>query len=898
MRIPILHLSLWLSLSTFIGTILGQDDLGTNNGFVDIETSNFKARIVRDAQILASLKPNGDDFDFLPFDILGNRSRNGQYHWGDVTYRYRTEGDNSWIDGNSAQTRKPVVTLSPNDGVLAAADLSSTLPSGPLNVTREWLDVDGDLALRFIFSNTGNSSIEIGSLGFPAEFNSIFTHHHPADATAACSLSEPYIGMDAGQIRVTPIKGTGPALVVTALQGTKSPLEAYRNLWELGYEGSSYSSQTFEGFYEWQVLTKAWAENEWAVQGAHAWNPPSSRKLEPGSNLQFGVRFTIAPEGVRGYDKAVRKVGQPTALSVPGYILPRDLPGKLFLQSNAPVTNITIDPQGSLSVDQTGDSAYSVTPTDHAFGRARLTITYDDGKIQTIHYYITKAATEALQDMGHLLTTKAYFTNESDPFGRAPSVMTYDCESDSVVTQDLRTWVVGLSDEGGAGAYIAAVVKQAVHPDADEVAKLDTFVNKVVWGNIQQEDYAVRNSLFFYEPAEVPGFVYENFDWSSWMSWNKGRALATDRGYNYVHPSAAYWSLYRVGRAYPELVSQDWSWYLDKAYRTALRISGGGVAWVEMGLMGETVWGMIMTDLVREGFENEAATLAALMKSRAEHWNSIDAPFGSEMAWDSTGQEGVYYWARHFGFTDLAKRAVDTVLGFTPNVPHWGWNGNSHRYWDFDLAGKLRRLERQIHHYGSALNSQVLLSAFRDDPSDSYLLRTGHGGSFAPLSNINEAGCPSAGFHSFPETLKWDGFTGDYGPGFLGMVLNTGTYVAEDEQVGLVAYGGEISTDGKKVTVVPRDPVRKRVFIGPLAVMITVDVGVIEQFSYDVEARIISMTLSQLAGVPKAMNATVWTESMQSPWEVTGDQVETARGGWRVPLVEDKVTVTLSSKST
>ncbi|KAJ0269583.1 hypothetical protein CBS470a_013715 [Colletotrichum nupharicola] len=722
MRIPILYLSLWLPLSTFVGTILGQDDLGTNNGFVDIEKSNFKARTVRDAQILASLKSNGNDFDFLPFDILGNRSRNGQYHWGDVTYRYRNEGDNSWIDGNSAQTRRPVVTLSPNDGVLAAADLSSTLPPGPLNVTREWLNVDGDLALRFTFSNTGNSSIEIGSLGFPAEFNSIFTHHHPADATAACSLSEPYIGMDAGQIRVTPIKGTGPALVVTALQGTKSPLEAYRNLWEMGYEGSSYSSQTFEGFYEWQVLTKASAENEWAIQGAHAWNPPSSRKLEPGSNLQFGVRFTIAPEGVRSF---------------------------------------------------------------------------------------------------------------------------------------WSTWVAGLSDEGGAGAYIAAVVKQAVHPDADEVAKLDTFVNKVVWGNIQQEDHAVRNSLF-YEPAEVPGFVYENFDWSSWMSWNKGRALATDRGYNYVHPSTAYWSLYRVARAYPELVSQDWSWYLDKAYRTALRISGGGVAWVEMGLMGETVWGMIMTDLVREGFEDEAATLAALMKSRAEHWNSIDAPFGSEMAWDSTGQEGVYYWA--------------------------------------SLAGKLRRLERQIHHYGSALNSQVLLSAFRDDPSDSYLLRTGHGGSFAPLSNINEAGCPSAGFHSFPETLKWDGFTGDYGPGFLGMILNTGTYVAEDEQVGFVAYGGEITTDGNKVTVLPRDPVRKRIFIGPLAVMVTVDVGVIEQLSYNVEARTISMTLSQLAGLPKAMNATVWTESTQSPWEVTGDQVETARGGWRVPLVEDKVTVTLSSK--
>ncbi|EXF74079.1 hypothetical protein CFIO01_13716 [Colletotrichum fioriniae PJ7] len=897
MRESQLPLLLYLFLSILFGTIFGQDDLGTINGFVDVETSNFKARFVRDSQVLASLKLIGDDFDFLPFDVLENRSRNGQYHWGDITYRHRAQGDTTWVDGDSSQQRKPVIALSQSDNILVAADLSSTLPSGPLNVTREWLNLDGDLALRFNFSNIGNSTIEIGSVGFPAEFNSIFTHHHPADATAACSLSEPYIGMDAGQIRITPIKGTGSALVVTALTGTNSPMEAYRNLLEPGFEGSWYGSQTFEGFYEWQVLTKAWAENEWAVQKAQPWNPPSSRMLNPGSTLQFGVRFSVVPEGVRGFDKAVRKTGHPTAISIPGYILPRDLPGKLFLQADSSVANISVDPHGSLSVVLTENAAYTLTPGEFAWGRARVTVTYDDGKIQTIHYYITKPAPETIQAMGHFLTTEAHFTDEADPFGRAPSIITYDCQSMSMVTQDPRAWVPGLSDEGGAGAYIAATVTQAIYPDADEVGILDALVNNVVWGNIQQEDYVVRNSLFFYEPAEVPDFTYNNFDWTSWSSWKKDRSHAADRAYNYVHPSAAYWSLYRVGRAYPELVSQDWSWYLEKAYRTALRISGGGVAWVEMGLMGETVWGIILTDLLREGFNDQAAALEALMKSRAEHWDSVDAPFGSEMAWDSTAQEGVYYWARHFGFKDLAKRAVDTVLGFTPNVPHWGWNGNAHRYWDFDVAGKLRRLERQIHHYGSALNSQVLLSAFRDDPSDSYLLRTGHGGSFAPLSSINEAGCPSAGFHSFPDTLQWDGFTADYGPGFLGMALNTGTYVAEDEQLGLVAYGGEISIDGSNVMVEPRDPVRKRVFIGPLAVLITVDVGVIEQFSYDVNAKSIYMTLSQLEDAPRAMNATVWTDSAQVSWEVSGYNVEVARGGWKVPLGQERVNITLSPRS-
>lgn len=121
--------------------------------------------------------------------------------------------------------------------------------------------------------------------------------------------------------------------------------------------------------------------------------------------------------------------------------------------------------------------------------------------------------------------------------------------------------------------------------------------------------------------------------------------------------------------------------------------------------------------------------------------------------------------------------------------------------------------------------------------------------------------------------------------------------MADDEQVGLVAYGGEISIDGSNVMVEPRDPVRKKVFIGPLAVLITVDVGVIERFFYDINAKSISMTLSQLVNAPKAMNATVWTDSAQVFWEVSGNNFEVARGGWKVPMDQERVNITLSLKS-
>ena len=69
-------------------------------------------------------------------------------------------------------------------------------------------------------------------------------------------------------------------------------------------------------------------------------------------------------------------------------------------------------------------------------------------------------------------------------------------------------------------------------------------------------------------------------------------------------------------------------------------------------------------------------------------------------------------------------------------------------------GGKLQRIERMIHHYGSALNALPLLSQFRQTPKDTYLLQAGYGGITGPLSNIRQDGSMYNGFHSFPDTLR------------------------------------------------------------------------------------------------------------------------------------------------
>ncbi|KAI2627738.1 hypothetical protein GGR54DRAFT_652556 [Hypoxylon sp. NC1633] len=908
--------SVVLAFAFFLSSVVCQnDDLGIKNGYTTIKTANLNAKIVRDAQVLVSLTPTGDTFDFLPFDLISGRAGNRQYHWGDITFRYREDGGNgAWIGGDSAAARRPVTALNAGGGSLAASNLGPTIPTaGPLNVTREWLDVEGDLGLRFTIGNSGSSALEIGSLGFPAEFNSIFTNRPAAETQRLCSLSDPYVGMHAGYIRVSPIRGTGAALVVTPLDDT--PLEAYRNLAEPSYPATLYGSQTFEGFYEWQVLSKAWAENEW--DGAQPWNTPSSKTLQPGESLQFGVRFSVAKGGVRDLDETVRKTGTPVAFGVPGYIIPKGAPAQLFLQANSTVLSVGSDPVESLAIGGLSSDepcGILVTPSPDFWGRATLKIGYEDGKTQTVHYYVTKSNAEALGDLGRFLTTEQWFDDTSDPFGRTYSVMSYDYETQSIVTQDPRVWIAGLSDEGGVGAYLAATTKQAVQPNAEEVSKLEMFIDNVLWGTIQTADFAVRKSIFYYEPSTVPEYTYSsNIDWTAWWSWNVDNAYAIDRAYDYVHVAAAYWSLYRVARAYPELLkSHDWNWYLTQAYSTVIRGMRTDVGYNRLGLMGETVFGEILTDLTREGLTSQASTLTRSMRSRAAQWDSEEVPYGSEMAWDSTGQEGVYYWAKYFGFTNTATKTVNSVLGYMPTVPHWGWNGNARRYWDNIYGGKLRRIERQIHHYGSALNAQVLLSAFRSDPSDTYLLHVGYGGASGPLSNINSAGFASASFHSWPDTLRWDGYSGDYGPGFLGLVLGSGTYVAAHETFGLLAYGGVLSTssssslssstaptatekEGQKddalFSVRVTAPVSRRIFIGPLGVTITADAGSIREFSYSGSSGGISLTLTQgqVSGAPRAAAAVLWIETndASASYVVSSPAATRQRLGWRVPLAAE-----------
>src|SRR5215831_2318924 len=110
-------------------------------GTLDFDTPDFNLKLAKPSQTIASLQPKGAGaFDFAPGDRLENRSADHFNSIGDLNFRTRLRGAEQWEDYSTSASRHPVQALAATAPVLAAADLSSTLPPNcPLQITRRWL---------------------------------------------------------------------------------------------------------------------------------------------------------------------------------------------------------------------------------------------------------------------------------------------------------------------------------------------------------------------------------------------------------------------------------------------------------------------------------------------------------------------------------------------------------------------------------------------------------------------------------------------------------------------------------------------------------------------------------------------------------------------------------------
>ena len=872
--------------------------LGLEQGIIEVSAAPFKLKLVKASQTVAGLIPLDDTtFDYTPDERLEVRAKDGLYHLGDINFRIRANPGDTWQSYSTASKRSPVIPLATTGQNLAAADLAPTLPSDvPLAVKRFWQSEEGGLVLRFELANKTNGAIEIGSLGIPLVFNNILQDKSLDEAHADNVFFDPYIGQDAGYLQVNRLHGKGSVLLV--LPHENAPFEAYNPL----NDDPTPRSIVFEGFHEWMIHSKAHAETEW--KGVEQWNEPTATTLQPGETKSFALRFVLAPS-IRKIEETLAAQQRPVAVGIPGYVIPTDVTAKLFLRHTSSVKSIDIVPKGSLAVKRDKDTKggwETYTVSGNRWGRARLTVTYGDGLVQTINYKVIHPEKETVDNLGRFLTMEQWYDDHNDPFSRAPSIINYDYDVKRLLTQESRAWFVGLSDEAGAGSWLAAVMKQAIRPDKAEVEKLKLFVNETLWGGIQYDEgplkYAVKKSMFYYEPDSMPKGTYvDTIRFGGWTAWPRKEADNPGRSYNYPHVVAAYWTLYRLSRYHVGYTDDiPWQQSLENAFHTTMAMMAHAPYYTRFGLMEGSVFLLVLNDLKKEGLTEMATEMEATMRKRAEHWRSLAYPFGSEMPWDSTGQEEVYMWSRYFGFDEKALVTLNAILAYMPTVPHWGYNGSARRYWDFVYGGKLSRIERQLHHYGSALNAIPVLTHYRDNPDDFYLLRVGHAGAMGTLANITADGFGPAAFHSYPSTLAIDGYAGDYGCGFYGYAVNSGTYITKHPEFGWLAFSGALTEKRGWITTKVTTASQSRVFIAPIGLWITLDAGRIDTVAYHERTGEVRITIAEGDSHTPTAYLRLERTTAAGAYGLVGYE-KTDRGQYAIPLKggQQLLTVTLGT---
>ena len=893
------HIKCRFSLVLFLITVLSVEaqgywsrlegkkpTLGIADVYQKFNTPHFQLKLVKASQTIAGLKPLKNlNFDFTPSDRLEIRDKDGLYHLGDINLRIK-ETTSDWKSYSTASKRTAITPIETSGSIIAGADLANTLPSDIPVTVKRFYEIDNDhLVMRFEITNKSANAIEIGALGIPMIFNNILEGKSLNETHAQNVFFDPYIGMDAGYLEVKKLNGRGPALLV--LPQENMSFEAYRPL----LDDPTPRSIVFEGFHEWMVYSKAYADNEW--KDANQWNKPTSLILKPNETKNFALKFVLS-EGIEAIKNTLKVEQQPVATSIPGYVIPQDITSQLFLDYKSDVMSFEIEPKGSLKIKEIGKTPKGVKKYNvygKTWGRSRLTVTYTDGLKQTINYKIIKPETEVVKDFGHFLTTEQWF-DEPDPiFNRNPSVISYDYETKKQLTQDSRAWVAGLSDEGGAGGWLAAIMKQLIQPDKEEIKKLEHFIDETLWGNIQYNEgenkYGVKKSVFYYEPDALPKGTYsDDINYKTWAAWDHKHANDPGRSYNYPHVAAAYWVMYKLARYHEGLIdNRTWDWYLKQAYHTTIAMVEKAPYYAQFGQMEGSVFLYILKDLKIEGYKDMSTDLEAKMKNRADHWEALEYPFGSEMPWDSTGQEEVYMWSDYFGYHRKANVTLNAILAYMPTMPHWAYNGNARRYWDFLYGGKLSRVERQIHHYGSSLNAIPVLKQFRNKSDNLYLLKVGYGGLLGGISNITEDGFGPAAFHSYPTELRIDYLSGDYGSGFYGYAVNTATYITKEEDLGWLAFGGNIITKGDVVEVELTTAAKSKIFIAPKNLWLTLDAGKFKTVSYNTKTKEVIITLeSKNEFTPNAYLRV--NENIKLPYT-------NVRGAFKIPLQKKSLQIKL-----
>jgi hypothetical protein len=720
-----------------------------------------------------------------------------------------------------------------------------------LNVKMTYhFDADGALLWDINLSNTTGNVLEVGELGIPLRLNDDYAEFvgmdpeeidphseqkNPEEAYRARTIVQQsmiheqkvlvhhFIGGHSSYSLVLRPLGDSPFLLIHPTQDTAFEC-VYKELsgTGLGEGGERWAGPDILAIHSRATKSlRGWQHNSWV-------NGHTSLLLGPGEQKSYQMRFVFIPsyEAIRD---EVAKAGNLGIRIVPSMVVQEDRDVHVELKSRGEIDRIELLSDG-ITIRSRRKIAMATLLKCSFKGRGLKTLKcrYGNGRWTNLHFNCVESYESLLKARSKFIVDREYYQNPEDPFHRNHMFLPFDYRKKCIILESEEAWEVGGSDEPGFSASLFLAEKNVYYPSEREIAALENYVSECLFKYIQDpKTYTVRASLFWLK--RLPS--------SPWSEWSKARSEATWRTYNYVHPANIYYALYKIGTRYGLLTHRTAEEYLRMSYQTCMKWFQTG-PWRDVGLMEGSNAIYILEDIKKKGWKLEYDTLREAMSKCSTAFSEQPYPYGSELLVDQTAHEQVYFFTRYFDDRPKNAKTVQVLKALRGgNQPIWFNYGNDKRR---DITCW----------YSASLNGLALLKSF-EDSGDQDALAKGYGGVTSVMANVTYDGMGfnyydcRAGVLDHQPPITWEG-----GCGLWGFLQATKAYVVKDPAFGLIGYGCEVMSTSEKVTVIPYDGLRKRVFFAEQKIEVEALAGEINEVSLSRADRI-SLAMTDSTGLAK-----------------------------------------------
>jgi len=598
----------------------------------------------------------------------------------------------------------------------------------------------------------------------------------------------------------------------------------------------------------------------------------------PGCRAEYGFRFQWASS----YDELrslIHEAGLFDVRVVPGMTVPEDLRARFSLHTKARIEEVRAEFPDRTTIQYLGEPVAGHRIYEAAFrrlGENMLTIVHNGGRRTFLEFFVTEPLETLIRKRAAFLVSRQQIKDPSKwwdgvygPYDMAAKA-TRTVE-DPDIFLDRMAYVLTCDDPGLCKAPFLAA-KNVVYPDRAEIASIEYYLQRFVWGKLQRRDdespypygiYGTPNWYVNRDPARRRAYAEALRDGATAL-----RDLSKEhvwRSYDYPHVVMLYFHMYQIAKMYPGMSTYlDAAGYLERAWGTAralfkypTEIYPSYYETYKWGLYNELVVLELAASLDREGFPERAAWLRNEWEKKVKYFVYDDRyPFRSEYAFDRTAFESTYAFAKYGATRDMAP---DRDLWHDVKLDKWYSHPRVRREDSRDF------MDRQLL---AGLSVRGWLNpayhALGCDPGVSYMAAMGGWGvldfalNFAPrpfdwlqlgyasyLGSwcLMNTGRPETGFgfwYPGPEndgasgwqfqTAKaggaWMGssypggvtvprgpwrYDGEIDLGYGGALRMAATVVTRDPVFGWIAYGGALEEEGReRVAVEPRDGLRRR----------------------------------------------------------------------------------------